>query len=216
MSLKNILVSVLIFLGILSSSVVTVVTYADDITYYKIVDYTEISLFLEKSTFSDDLVKQVADYCNTHGMYYSVSTYTYLAEPPRRTSNCITIFYGMRGSIPTFLAYRFKFKPDNSFYLSQGLDYEFTDDSLVVENGNFSKLSDIVGSFSFSEQQLKDKYNSGTVINNTYNSYTTDSSDNDNILYNLKTNNSLLVIIGTFILFGLVIFVFYKIFSYFM
>lgn len=204
---KNVLVRVLIFLGILSSSFVT---YADDITYYKIVDYTEISLLLEKSTYSDDLVKQVADYCNTHGMYYSVSTYTYDSD----SSRCITIFYGMRGSVPTFLAYSFKYKSDNSFYTSQG--YEFTDDSFVVETGNFSKLSDIVSSFSFTEQELKDKYNSGTVINNTYNSYTTDSSDNDNILYNLKTNNSLLVIIGTFILFGLVIFVFYKIFSYFM
>ena len=158
----------------------------------KIVDYTEISLLLEKSSFSDDLVKQVADYCNTHGMYYSVSTYTYLAEPPRRTANCITIFYGMRGSIPTFLAYRFKYKPDNSFYSSQGLDYEFTDDSLVVENGNFSKLSDIVGSFSFTEQQLKDKYKTDNVTNVTYNTnnnYSSDNNVNNNILDSIKMNN---------------------------
>ena len=191
-SFKKIMVSALLvsFLFLLTSPICY--CYADDITYYKIVDYTEISLLLEKSSFSDDLVKQVADYCNTHGMYYSVSTYTYLAEPPRRTANCITIFYGMRGSIPTFLAYRFKYKPDNSFYSSQGLDYEFTDDSLVVENGNFSKLSDIVGSFSFTEQQLKDKYKTDNVTNVTYNTnnnYSSDNNVNNNILDSIKMNN---------------------------
>lgn len=209
-SFKKIMVSALFvsFLFLLTSPV----CYADDIIYYKIVDCSEIFSLLEKSSYSDDLVKKVADYCNANSVYYSVSAYA----DSDSSGNCISIFYGMKDSKPTFYAYSFKYKSDNSFYTSQR--YEISDNTFIVDNGNFSKLSDIVSSFSFTEQQLKDKYKIDSVTNVTYNTnnnYSSDNNVNNNILDSVKMNNSLLLWVIIVSVFGVIIYIFYKIIDFF-
>lgn len=199
----------MIFVFLLISTPLDV--FASD-TFYMNTDISDISDVIKNSSYSDDLVSKVTEYCNKRNIYFFITSDIYFRYHPC-DRKIIRIICG--GDDKTLYISEFTFL-DNVFdsfsYFHSDFNTNFSDCIL----GNFNlPISNLAGKFTFSSDQLKEKYKINDVTNVTYNTYTTDNNDSSNILYSLKTNNSLLVIISSFILFFFVIFVFYKIFHYF-